>query len=495
MNVEAPTIPETASAARLSRPFLLLAGIVSAMAAGLLVYSQTDAYAQDEGFHLLSAQLIAAGKRPYLDFFFPQAALNAYWNALWFRVFGDTWHTAHAVAALLTSAATLLTADYVYRRFPVPRWRFAAALAAVALLGLNVAVVQFGPLGQAYGTCLFLSVAAFRLAVLAVDRESLLLAACAGFFAAAAPGCSLLTAPLPAVLLIWMSIRNRAGSRWIKAAAFLAGGVIAVSPLLWLFVQSPHQVLFNVIKFHLYYRQVEWSGAIQHDVGVWGAWLDSSQALLTLLLAAAGLSFVYFKSEWDRALRWELYLCGWIALAFSIHISTAHPTFERYYLFTLPFLAVLASVGLYFVASRLYREDRPFWPALTLTLLLALALAKAVFNGHEDMRWRDYEKISRKLAEVAPANAPVLADEHFYFLSRRRPPSGMEHEDSHKLTLSPSEARSMHVISQAEVNRRIQAGEFAAVETCDDEEAYKKIGLPGPYPHKEEISDCTVFWK
>ena len=70
------------------------------LAAGLLTYAETAAFSWDEGFHLLTAQLIKAGKRPYLDFVFSQTPLNAYWNAGWMRVFGDTWHTAHAVAAL-----------------------------------------------------------------------------------------------------------------------------------------------------------------------------------------------------------------------------------------------------------------------------------------------------------------------------------------------------------------------------------------------------------
>jgi hypothetical protein len=52
--------------------------------AALLVYSQTLAYTGDEGFHLIAAQLIRAGMRPYIDFMFPQAPLNAYWNAAWF---------------------------------------------------------------------------------------------------------------------------------------------------------------------------------------------------------------------------------------------------------------------------------------------------------------------------------------------------------------------------------------------------------------------------
>jgi len=53
---------------RKQKPYALLAGIVTLLAAGLLIYSQTDAFTWDEGFHLLTAQLITRGQRPYLDF-------------------------------------------------------------------------------------------------------------------------------------------------------------------------------------------------------------------------------------------------------------------------------------------------------------------------------------------------------------------------------------------------------------------------------------------
>ena len=88
-------------------PLLLLiaAGILGA---GLLIYSQTAAFTGDEGFHLLAAQLIDDGKRPYIDFCFPQTPLNAYWNAAWMRVFGQTWRVPHAVSTVLVMAAVLL---------------------------------------------------------------------------------------------------------------------------------------------------------------------------------------------------------------------------------------------------------------------------------------------------------------------------------------------------------------------------------------------------
>src|SRR5579872_7438397 len=62
-----------------------------AIAAGLLWYAQTLAFTEDEGFHLLAAQLVKGGMRPYLDFFFPQTPLNAYWNAWLMRLLGESW--------------------------------------------------------------------------------------------------------------------------------------------------------------------------------------------------------------------------------------------------------------------------------------------------------------------------------------------------------------------------------------------------------------------
>src|SRR5665213_1075925 len=147
---------EQAAVNRKQRSYLLLAGVVAALLAGLLIFSQTDAFVWDEGFHLLAAQLITRGERPYLDFNFSQTPLNAYWNALWMLVFGQSWRVTHAAAAVMTAGAIMMTADFLFFRFPVARWRFAAALFSALALGSNVLIVQYGTIGQAYALCLFL---------------------------------------------------------------------------------------------------------------------------------------------------------------------------------------------------------------------------------------------------------------------------------------------------------------------------------------------------
>jgi len=471
-----------------------LGGVVAILAAGLLAYAVNFAFSWDEGFHLLAAQSIEAGKRPYLDFVFSQTPLNAYWNAAWMRVFGDSWRTAHAVAALSTSGAILLAADFVLERFPAASWRFAAALTTALIVGMNELVVYWGTVGQAYGFCLLLIVAAFRASIVAVDRPGPLAAGWAGLFAGAAAMSSLLTAPVGPVLFIWMLFYNRAGKRLVKAAGFLAGAAISFQPLIRLFVRGPRQTLFSILDYNLLYRQVHWAGAIRHDLEIMVSWIDSSQALIMGLLAAAGLLFIAFRSQWDRRLRAEFYLCGWLALALCAHLCSAHPTFPQYFILLTPFLGILAAVGLYSAGSRMYAPDRPLWPVLIFTALLSFALAKSLYEEFGQFDWHDFEELARKVDEVTPPNGMLLADEHVYFLTRRAPPSGMELNDSHKLELPAALAASLHVVNGSELDRQVRAGVFDTVETCDDEERMQARGLTQVYSQNAEVGSCTVFW-
>ena len=80
-------------------------GVLLLYAAVFLVYAVTWAFTFDEGYHLLAAQLIGAGRTPYIDFCFPQTPLNAYWNAAWMRILGESWQVPHVFAALFTIGA------------------------------------------------------------------------------------------------------------------------------------------------------------------------------------------------------------------------------------------------------------------------------------------------------------------------------------------------------------------------------------------------------
>jgi len=230
--------------------FFLWALIVAA--ASLIAFSQTRAFVWDEGFHLLAAALIAQGKTVYVDFCFPQTPLNAYFNAGLIRLFSQNWHTPHLLAAIFVVGAMCLTARFVLRHLPAGEnreQRWAGAGCAAVFTALNITVMQFGTVAQAYGSGLFFCVAAFCAAVAGMRRHAALFTFAAGLLSGVAAGCSLLTAPVAIVLLAWTLWTNRETARWLRSGAFLAGAAIPFTPVIWLFFQAPEQVFFIILEY------------------------------------------------------------------------------------------------------------------------------------------------------------------------------------------------------------------------------------------------------
>jgi 4-amino-4-deoxy-L-arabinose transferase-like glycosyltransferase len=491
---------------------LPLYGGLAVLTLGLLAYSQTKSFFWDEGFHILAAYLIHTGKRPYLDFFFPQTPLNAYWNAAWMGLFGPSWRVVHAVAVLATMGSVILLVEYVFSLFRGQRsrlgsqssrqvdWQLAAAFAGLALFGLRSEVWIVGTISQAYPLCLFLVVAAFRIAIMAVARPGFRMSALAGLCAGAAAACSLLTAAVSPVLLIWMWLNNRAGNRWIKSAGFVGGALMAFVPVLALFARGPHQVIFNILKYHTLYRRVSWAEATSHDIGVATDWVNSSPTLLFVLLAIAGLFFMqkneFFFLEknagaWRRA---EFWLCLWLALAIGAQNLLAHPTFPMYFVFMIPFLTVLAVLGFCGVVERLGSPGGPGAAVTVLACVLAACLTNSLYEYYT-YRWPELKEVADRVKQVTPQGGSLYAPEHIYFLTRWPVPSGMEHADAHKLDLGPAENAALHVLPKAEVDRQIQAGVFSTAVVCEDPERVNVLKGWNVYAQAAEVEECTIFWQ
>jgi hypothetical protein len=479
----------------LTRERIYLPALVALIAAGLLVYSQTLAFAWDEGFHLLAAQLILRGMRPYLDFFHAQTPLYAYWNSFWMRIFHDTWRTAHVVSSLCSAGAIWLTGSYVFDRFDGgvwrKNWRVPLALAAVLIAGLNSQVVQFGTIGQAYGLCLLAIVASFRFAVANVKRDDARFAFGAGFCAGAAAASSLLTAPMGPVLLVWMLLSP--GAKLKKAIAFIGGALIPFLPLLRLFVKSPKVVFFGAVKFHLFYRTVDWSESGKQNLDVATDWLESPHAMLMGLLVLFALIFLA-RNDIPSALRRELRLCISLSVVEGFYLLYVRPTFPRYYLFIVPFIAIISVVGLYYAGTHVGRPDKPRWTMALLFLIMGLGVGKTLIGGKGDYRWKDWEKLANKVNEVTRPDGLIYADEAIFFITRRLPPSGMEYADTHKLHLSDELERELHIFSKEELLRRVKAATYDTVVTCEDDDKMTEQNLPSNYKQKTTIGDCAVFW-
>src|SRR6267378_6595023 len=107
--------------------------VVAIFELGLLVYSQAVAYWGDESLHLVAAQLMNAGRKPYLDFFYQHPPLFAWLIAVSMRVFGENWRVVHVLSALLTGGCVLLTAVYVFTRVRAAKLQLQSAVLATLL--------------------------------------------------------------------------------------------------------------------------------------------------------------------------------------------------------------------------------------------------------------------------------------------------------------------------------------------------------------------------
>ncbi len=480
--------------AKLRHPWAALWAVLFLIAAGILTYALTMAFVWDEGFHLVAAQLIAWGRTPYIDFAFPQTLLNAYFNAAVLRILGPSWRAVQFFDAMFAITTVCLAADYVMRRFPAPSWRLPCAIVVACSVGLNTVVIPFGPIAQAYGSGMLLAFAAFRVTVARIAVPRLWLVFCTALLAGAAAGSTLLTAPLIPVLLIWLLIENHASSRIATFATFCAGVLIPFAPEIWLLLKAPQVTFFNVVQYQALFRRVNWGDVGAHDFDVLTDWTVSSQTLLLGLFAIVGLLFIARRSDWERQVRREFYLAASIALALGLYISTAHPTFGRYFVFMIPFVAVVSSAGFYYIAGQLVSLERPWWPVAIVVFIVAMSAAKYVFDDRESTHWSDYEAIAAKIKEVTPAGKEYMADEMVYFLLHEAPPSGLEFSYSHKIQLPPAQEALYHVISLAELKKQVAHGRFATLETCKDE-VIDDFELNKYYPNKEEFDDCTVFWR
>ena len=469
---------------------------VGLLTAGGVVFSRTRTFSPDEGFHLLAAKLINSGRKPYLDFFYQHPPLYPYLLGAWMRLVGQTWRNAHTLSALFTGLTTLLAASFVFRRLPAREWRLAGSLITATLVGLHLYMLWFGGVGQAYGFCLLMSVAAFRLATVSVERTSALAASGAGWCAGAASAASLLTAPLGPVLLWWIARHNRQGNLWRKVAAFLGAAAVPWCLWLWLAVQAPRQAVFDVFEFHLFYRQVNFAVNLWQQLTTLASWIDSPQTLPVVLLSAVGVVFLSRAADWPAAVRAEFRLCGWLLAAFGIYLSLAKPTFQQYFTLMIPFAGILATVGVYAIGSRLWGASRPAVPVALVMVLYVVGLARSgwIYRAFFNHLMQQVDAFAAEIDRVTPPHGRVYTTEVIYFASQHEPPPGLENMHGLRLQVEPALARSLRLVSNAQVDQWLGEGRFDTVVMMTGDERVEQLGLTRRYAGQKTLYGTYVLW-
>jgi len=123
-----------------------------------------------------------------------------------------------------------------------------------------------------------------------------------------------------------------------------------------------------------------------------------------------------------------------------------------------------------------------------------VTLGRTMFDEWGAHSWPGLAAVAKKINEVTPRGAPVLAQETVYFASGREAPAGMEFHAAQDLNLGAQANALLHIVPQAELDREIQAGRFATAAYCGDDDVTDKIAKAGVYREKWETGDCTVFW-
>ena len=463
----------------------LLRVALAALAIALLAYSQAVAYFGNESFHLLAAQLINAGKKPYLEFFYQHPPLFLYLIAAWMQVFGENWRSTHVLSALLTSACIVVVASYVYTRLSDSRFRIAIAATVAALIGLNFYVVSYGTVALPFALCLLLTVVAFRLTVAAAYGNGVSLPFLAGLGAGAAATSSLLTAPVLVVLVVWLAWYDQGGHRLRKCLSFVGGAVLPFLPLVVLGLSSPRQVFFDVVEYHLFHRVGSEGNMIRWNLREIFDWFGSIQGLVLMALAVIGLLFFVRRPELNRERTREFYLCAWLAVVLSVYLATPRPTFSFYFVLVTPFISILAATGLHAVGALGWLSGRRIWLVAALVLLYSIGLGWQVYKMRREIFYSDHkamQAIASVVNQVTPLDGWVFAFEPVYFEARRLPPPGLEN--------------AFNPYSRAD--EWLAANRFATVCVMAGDPRVKSLNLFGRYAQNEAVitSNFTVylFW-
>jgi hypothetical protein len=174
--------------------------------------------------------------------------------------------------------------------------------------------------------------------------------------------------------------------------------------------------------------------------------------------------------------------------------GAAHPTFAQYFLPMAPSATILAILGLYAVATRLNVVERPGQLIGLVGMIFLLASVRGVFDDRDDFTWPKVENSARKVLEVTPKNAPLMAAEPIYFLTREPVPEGMEFAFSHKLDLGKQRNALLHIVPRAALEHSISAGTYPTDAVCDDSDEVERVEDLDIYAQKSDMGECTIFW-
>jgi hypothetical protein len=404
---------------------------------------------QDEGWYLYAGKQVAAGRMLYRDFAFTQAPMLPMVYSLVnplvdrFGVAGGRFFTM--VLGLLAAGFSAFAAARM-----VPHgWRRHAALAAFALVAVNVYQSYFTTVVKTYALCaLFLAAAAWLL-TMAASRRGMWACFAGGMLLALAAGTRISAgAALPVVFigLVWQ-YRLKGWLRWFLFGA--GGGLTLLAVFLPFLVGATDGFVFGVLQYHTFreagsavYQAVLKAGFISRFVQ---AYFVATLLVLMMIL----WRWLAGREPGHRVLPERVPATGFcwaIGLAISlVHFSAPFP-YDDYQVVVVPVLGAALAAGLVrWMYCRMPGADpnspATRWIMWSVVLVCAAAAFSSPINqawmirGRDRIWWKTKDKpdlvllqeVGQWLRERNPPDAVLLTQDTYVAVEAGlRVPEGME---------------------------------------------------------------------
>jgi hypothetical protein len=306
-----------------------VAGIGAALAIALMVprvlrLIYPEIWVEDD-FYLESAWLVAAGMRPYVDFVHPHLPLLEWLAGAYIRVFGACHFSLEFLNEAAIYVTSLLTFAVARRAAGRP-----AAVASAILYAFSSLVFRY----HVYERECFVAPIVMGATIIAIDGAPAAAREIAWLAIALAAACAIkLTAVIPAALLIgYVALVRRDLARALGAGVGIAALVGALSA--FCYWRYGFDFIFQTFIFH-FMKGRDTTGAIAtYPVRI----LDVMAPLFVLGVIAAAA-----RREIPRALGLVLAMVAAEYAFFGILSPTA---WGHNYLEALPFIAIVAGIGL-----------------------------------------------------------------------------------------------------------------------------------------------------
>lgn len=442
--------------------------VVAAAATATLVPAAIWRYVDgDEGYYLLSSELVLDGALPYRDFMYTQMPLLPYLYGSWTAAAGDGWLAARLLSVLFAVGLGVVLFHFALRRFGRT-----LAIVGTTLYVFSGLVFAWFPIVKTHAPAAFFLFAALALA----DRRAATARGAwiaAGVLTALAADTRLLfAATVPA--FVWAALRAGAAGRRLHALGpFAAGFALGISPALLFLVLDPGRFIFDNLGYHAFrssegligdFRQ---KGRVAANLLGIGTPDGAVPQFLILLLAAAGAALAL------RRLGRPLPLSLVIAALLGAASFLPTPTYPQYFVTLVPFLVVGILELAAAIRDRAAAHGDPavlracgagFAVCVAVYLLLSTVDLYRYTHLHSDDRVGDIERVAAVVARhTRPGEEVLSAWPGYVYGSGAVQLSGLENDFAPVISSSLSEERARHyrlltahAIEEAIVLRRVR---------------------------------------